>query len=318
MSCKKLVAAGAGAVRFAISPCRTTMHCSHLAGLPGRPVAGEALPGRLSLTQQFAALHPRAYTASKVQSMAAFAGPRQCSAFLASPARFMTTHRSTAWVDPRQFHAAEAAEEAADEAQDARFGLPNRARGYGRGRPPQLIGRDQVAKLPIQSTISINRIAVVRKGGKVLKFAAIVVVGNGKGLAAIGKGKDKEVGRAVEKAVARAHRLAALHYFELYDGRTIFHDTSAKFKQTKVMVMAPKEGTGLSCNNTLSLLCEAIGIKDLQAKVHGSNNPHNTVAAFWKALTNIRTPEYVARVRGKAVIDYASLRAGFGRGHSVA
>ena len=233
----------------------------------------------------------------------------------------MTTHRAAAWVDPRQFHAAEAAEEAADEVEDARFGLTNRPRGYGRdprGRPPQLIGRDQVAKLPIQSTISINRIAVVRKGGKVMKFAAIVVVGNGKGLAAIGKGKDKEVGRAVEKAVARAHRLAALHYFELYDGRTVFHDVNAKFKQTKVLVMAAKEGTGLNCNNTLSLMCEAIGIKDLQAKVHGSNNPHNTVAAFWKALTDIRTPEHVARVRGKAVVDYASLKAGLGRGHSVA
>jgi len=273
----------------------------------------------MSLAQECAALQPRAFAASKLQPMAALVAARRCSVLMA-PHRLMSTHRSTAWVDPRQFHASDAAEEAADEAEDARFGLPNRPRGYGRdprGRPPQLIGRDQVAKLPIQSTISINRIAVVRKGGKVMKFAAIVVVGNGKGLAAIGKGKDKEVGRAVEKAVARAHRLAALHYFELYDGRTVFHDTSAKFKQTKVLVMAPKEGTGLSCNNTLSLICEAIGIRDLQAKVHGSNNPHNTVAAFWQALTNVRTPEHVARVRGKAVIDYASLKAGLGKGCST-
>jgi ribosomal protein S5 len=183
----------------------------------------------------------------------------------------MGTRVATPWVDPRAYRAEDAAAEAADEQDDERFGLPDHPRGYrradSRGRAPQLIGRDQIAKMPIQSTISINRIAVVRKGGKVLKFAAIVVCGNGKGLAAIGKGKDKEVGRAVEKAVARAHRMQAMHYFQLYDDRTVFHDTSAKFKQTKLLLMAAREGTGLNCNNSLSLICEAIGIKDLQAKV---------------------------------------------------
>jgi len=226
----------------------------------------------------------------------------------------MGTRVATPWVDPRQYEGPgeDAAAEAAEEQDDARFGLPNQPRGYrrvdSRSRAPQLIGRDQIPKMPIQSTISINRIAVVRKGGKVLKFAAIVVCGNGKGTAAIGKGKDKEVARAVEKAVARAHRMQAMHYFELYDDRTVFHDTSAKFKQTKVLIMAPREGTGLTCNNALSLICEAIGIKDLQAKVHGSNNAHNMVAAFWKALLSVRTPEQIARIRGKAVIDYASLK----------
>ncbi len=244
----------------------------------------------------------------------------------AVPCRWMGTRVATPWVDPREYEvgaedaAAEAAE-AAEEQDDARFGLPNQPRGYrradSRSRAPQLVGRDQIPKMPIQSTISINRIAVVRKGGKVLKFAAIVVCGNGKGTAAIGKGKDKEVARAVEKAVARAHRMQAMHYFELYDDRTVFHDTSAKFKQTKVLIMAPREGTGLTCNNSLSLICEAIGIKDLQAKVHGSNNAHNMVAAFWKALLSVRTPEQIGRIRGKAVIDYASLKAGLGPGHST-
>ena len=237
--------------------------------------------------------------------------------------RWMGTRVATPWVDPREYEGLleDAAAEAAEEQDDARFGLPNQPRGYrradSRSRAPQLVGRDQIPKMPIQSTISINRIAVVRKGGKVLKFAAIVVCGNGKGTAAIGKGKDKEVARAVEKAVARAHRMQAMHYFELYDNRTVFHDTSAKFKQTKVLIMAPREGTGLTCNNALSLICEAIGIKDLQAKVHGSNNAHNMVAAFWKALLSVRTPEQVGRIRGKAVIDYASLKAGLGPGHST-
>jgi len=237
----------------------------------------------------------------------------------------MTARATAPWVDPRDYGrgAEEAAAEASEEHEDSRFGLPQGGgRGFRRGgergsRAPQIIGRDRIPKMPIQSAISINRISVVRKGGKVMKFAAIVVCGNGKGLAAIGKGKDKEVARAVEKAVARAHRMEAMHYFELYDNRTVFHDTEAKFKQTKVLVRAPKEGTGLSCSNTLSLMCEAIGIKDIQAKIHGSTNAHNTVAAFWKALTSIRTPEQIGRVRGKAVIDYASLKAGLGQGHST-
>jgi hypothetical protein len=129
--------------------------------------------------------------------------------------------------------------------------------------------------------------------------------------------QDKEAGRAVEKAIRRAHKPINMHYFELYDLRTVFHDVTTKFKKTKCIVMAAQEGTGLLVNNTISLICEAIGIQDLKAKIHGSHNTHNTVAAFWKALKLIETPEEVARKRGKAVVDMASLRAGLGAGHTT-
>mmetsp|Transcript_15202 Transcript_15202/g.12492 ORF Transcript_15202/g.12492 Transcript_15202/m.12492 type:complete len:316 (+) Transcript_15202:41-988(+) len=284
-------------------------------------LTGAPLSRHLSNLACTLSLRQFAHPAALVKRTAAALSTR--SSILGWGGRCMTTRTATPWIDPRDTEGAEeAAAEAKEEQEDSRFGLPeNRGRGFRRGdrnsRTPQIIGRDRIPKMAIQSTISINRISVVRKGGKVMKYAAIVVCGNGKGVAGIGKGKDKEVARAVEKAVARAHRMEAMHYFELYDNRTVFHDTSAKFKQTKVLIFAPQQGTGLSCNNTLSLMCEAIGIKDIQAKIHGSNNAHNTVAAFWKALTLIRTPELVARVRGKAVIDYASLKAGLGQGQST-
>ena len=118
--------------------------------------------------------------------------------------------------------------------------------------------------------------------------------------------QDKEAGRAVEKAIRRAHKPINMHYFELYDLRTVFHDVTTKFKRTKIIMMAAQEGTGLLVNNTINLICEAIGIQDLKAKIHGSHNTHNTVAAFWKALKLVQTPEEVARKRGKAVVDMAS------------
>lgn len=171
--------------------------------------------------------------------------------------------------------------------------------------------------MPIQKVIDVNRVAVVKKGGKVLSFAAIVVVGNGKGLAGIGKGKDIEVSRAVEKATARAHRVSNVHYFELYDKRTLFHNVEHRFKKTKIVALAAKEGVGLRANNTISDMCEAIGISDIRAKVHGSTNAHNLVRAFWETLLKVRTPEQVARFRGKALLDLSSLRAGLGPGHST-
>eukprot|EP00286_Rhodomonas_abbreviata_P030013 CAMPEP_0181297854 /NCGR_PEP_ID=MMETSP1101-20121128/5468_1 /TAXON_ID=46948 /ORGANISM="Rhodomonas abbreviata, Strain Caron Lab Isolate" /LENGTH=217 /DNA_ID=CAMNT_0023402831 /DNA_START=281 /DNA_END=932 /DNA_ORIENTATION=- len=181
-----------------------------------------------------------------------------------------------------------------------------------RGKETELIGTDMVEKMPITRVLYVNRVTVMRKKGKVSRNQAIVAVGNGKGVCGIGKAKDPIASIAVEKATKRAHRYKNLHYFELYDNRTVWHDWDHTWKRTTIRMLASKEGTGLRVNNTIFAICECIGIKDLQVKVHNSRNRHNMVTAFWQTLTRLHSPEQVARKRGKVVIDYASLAQAWG------
>jgi len=209
-----------------------------------------------------------------------------------------------------------------DEEEDENFGVREGGarkppRIFDSSEPKELIGTDDVEKMPIINVLYQNRVTVVRKKGKVVRTQAIVAVGNGKGICGIGKAKDPIAALAVEKATLRAHRHKNLHYFELYDNRTVWHDWDQKYKRTRITMLASKEGLGLRVNDTIAAICECIGITDLQVKVNGTRNRHNMVTCFWKALCNVESPEQVARKRGKVVIDYASLKAGLGRGHTT-
>jgi len=207
-----------------------------------------------------------------------------------------------------------------DEVEDDDFGVRKAEKSNPfdrRGKPKEFIGTDNVEKMPIIKVLYLNRVTVVRKKGKVVRNQAIVAVGNGKGLCGIGKAKDPIAANAIEKATKRAHRHKNLHYFELYDNRTVWHDWSEKYKRTRLVMLASKEGLGLRVNNTIAAICECIGIKDLQVKINGTRNRHNMVTCFWNALTSLESPEDIARKRGKVVIDYASLKAGLGRGHTT-
>ncbi|EKX38452.1 hypothetical protein GUITHDRAFT_154711 [Guillardia theta CCMP2712] len=186
-----------------------------------------------------------------------------------------------------------------------------------RGRKPELIGDDKLPRLPIALTIDINKVALVRKGGKTIRFAALVICGNGKGVAAIGRGKDKEVAVAVEKAVWDAHKKKNIHYFETYDNRTMFHSVVTKYKKTKIIAMPARAGTGLQCSLNVARMCQAIGIKDIKVKIHGSTNAHNVTRGFWNALLQVMTPERYSEMTGRVLVDFASLSGGFGRGHTT-
>lgn len=152
----------------------------------------------------------------------------------------------------------------------------------------------------IEKLISVNRVTKVVKGGRIMGFAALTVVGDGDGGIGMGKGKSKEVPVAVQKAVKEASK--NMVKVSLKSG-TIHHTITARHGATAVYIQPAKEGTGLIAGGAMRAVFDAIGIKNITAKVHGSTNPYNVVRATIKALQAISTPAEVAAKRGKTVAE---------------
>lgn len=152
----------------------------------------------------------------------------------------------------------------------------------------------------IEKLISINRVTKVVKGGRIMGFAALTVVGDGDGGIGMGKGKAKEVPVAVQKAVKEAGK--NMVKVSLKNG-TIHHNIIAKHGATTVYLQPAKDGTGIIAGGAMRALFDAIGVKNITAKVHGSTNPYNVVRAAIKGLQAISTPSEVAAKRGKTVAE---------------
>ena len=150
----------------------------------------------------------------------------------------------------------------------------------------------------IKKTVSINRVTKVVKGGRTMRFSALVVVGDGKGSVGVGMAKAAEVPAAIEKANLRAKK--SMVKIELLD-TTIPHETIGKFGKGHVLMMPAQPGTGVIAGGPVRNVLEAVGIKDIRTKSYGSNNPVNCVKATFNGLTNLRTREHVAALRGKNV-----------------
>lgn len=149
-----------------------------------------------------------------------------------------------------------------------------------------------------EKMIAVNRVTKVVKGGRILGFAALTVVGDGDGRVGMGKGKAREVPVAVQKAMERARR--GLERIALRDG-TIHHVVEAKHGAAKVMLMPAAEGTGVIAGGPMRAIFDAMGVRNVVAKSHGSTNPYNMVRATLKALQRLRTPAEIAAKRGKTV-----------------
>jgi small subunit ribosomal protein S5 len=147
-----------------------------------------------------------------------------------------------------------------------------------------------------EKMISVNRVTKVVKGGRILAFAAFVVVGDGDGAVAIGKGKSKEVPIAVQKAMEEARR--KLEKMPLV-GDTIGHTVIGYHGASKVMIMPGNNG--VIAGGPLRALFEVMGIRNVVAKAHGSTNPYNLVRAALDALRQLRTTSDIAAKRGKSV-----------------
>ena len=146
--------------------------------------------------------------------------------------------------------------------------------------------------------ISVNRVTKVVKGGRKMRFAALVVVGDENGRVACGMGKANEVPEAIEKASAQARK--AMVKVAL-DGTTIPHALVGKYGRGSVVMLPAEEGTGVIAGGPVRAVMEACGIKNIRTKSHGTNNPINMVKAVVTGLSELRTAEQVAALRGKTV-----------------
>lgn len=151
--------------------------------------------------------------------------------------------------------------------------------------------------------ISINRTSKVVKGGRILSFAALAVVGDGKGRVGSGKGKAKEVPSAIQKGMEAARR--EMRSVPLING-TLYHRVQGHHGAARVMVAPAPAGTGIIAGGPMRAVFEVVGITDVVAKSHGTSNPYNMVRATLDALSRCRTPEQMATKRGKTVEEISA------------
>ena len=156
-------------------------------------------------------------------------------------------------------------------------------------------GRDDGLR---EKMIAVNRVTPVVKGGRILGFAALTVVGDGDGRIGMGKGKAREVPVAVQKAMEAARR--NMVKVSLKNG-TIHHKVNGEHGAARVLMAPAKQGDGIIAGGPMRAVFEVMGVTDIVAKSHGSTNPYNMVRATLDALTSLSTPSEVAAKRGKTV-----------------
>jgi small subunit ribosomal protein S5 len=174
----------------------------------------------------------------------------------------------------------------------------------GRGRRDDRRGRggdDDGGEELIEKLVHINRVSKTVKGGKRFGFAALVVVGDGKGRAGFGHGKAREVPEAISKATAAAKK--AMIRVPLRDGRTLHHDGLGHFGAGRVTVRTAPAGTGIIAGGPMRAIFESLGVADVVTKSVGTSNPYNMIRATFEALKEQTSPRSVAQRRGKKVSD---------------
>ncbi|MPS67076.1 30S ribosomal protein S5 [Novosphingobium aerophilum] len=197
------------------------------------------------------------------------------------------------------------------EAQETREG---RGRGRGRGERGERGGRgrrddrrggrnndEEQGEELIEKLVHINRVSKTVKGGKRFGFAALVVVGDGKGRVGFGHAKAREVPEAITKATASAKK--KMVRVALKEGRTLHHDGKGHFGAGKVNVRSAPAGTGIIAGGPMRAVFESLGVADVVTKSVGTSNPYNMIRATFDALVNQTSPKSVAQRRGKKVAD---------------
>jgi small subunit ribosomal protein S5 len=184
---------------------------------------------------------------------------------------------------------------------------PRGGRGRGsdgnRGRRDDRRGgsHDDGGEELVEKLVHINRVSKTVKGGKRFGFAALVIVGDGKGRVGFGHGKAREVPEAISKATAAAKK--AMVRVPLREGRTLHHDGIGHFGAGRVYLRAAPAGTGIIAGGPMRAIFESLGVHDVVTKSVGTNNPYNMIRATFEALTEQTSPKSVAQRRGKKIAE---------------
>jgi small subunit ribosomal protein S5 len=215
---------------------------------------------------------------------------------------------------PAAAEAADSGQPAQQDARGPRGGRGGRGGGGGRDnrgggnrggrRDDRRGGRggdDDGGEELIEKLVHINRVSKTVKGGKRFGFAALVVVGDGKGRAGFGHGKAREVPEAISKATAAAKK--AMIRVPLRDGRTLHHDGRGHFGAGKVALRSAPAGTGIIAGGPMRAIFESLGVADVVTKSVGTSNPYNMIRATFEALKEQTSPRSVAQRRGKKIAD---------------
>lgn len=158
--------------------------------------------------------------------------------------------------------------------------------------------KEEVQSEFTEKVVSLNRVSKTVKGGRIMKFAALVVVGDGKGRVGFGQGKAGEVSEAIRKGLEDAKKNIVTITLS---GNTIPHEVIGEFGAGRVLLKPAPAGTGVIAGGAVRAVVEAAGIADIRTKCLRSNNPQNVVAATMAGLQSLRNAEQVAKIRGKSV-----------------
>ena len=180
------------------------------------------------------------------------------------------------------------------QAPKGRKNFSGRAKGDRKDREP----RSREASEFEKRVVEVRRVTKVVKGGRTLRFSALVVVGDGKGRVGIGIGKSKDVTSSIDKATTIAKR--NMKNIPIVNG-SIPHETIGKYSSTNILLLPAPEGTGVIAGGSARAVIELAGIKNIVTKKHGSSNKINCVKATMEGLLSLKTKEEIARRRGKSV-----------------